>query len=512
MTRALTDLPAELFAALDQALAARPVAPRVEEIGRVTRVGAGVAEVEGFVSLWADELLRFPGGLVGMVMDCDLRRAGVALLGPAEALSTGAEARRTGRMADLPVGDALLGRILDPLGRPLDERPAPATSARWRHERPAPAILDRAPVVEPLHTGVKVVDAAVPIGLGQRELIIGDRQTGKTAIALSAMLTHCARRGARRGVAIYCAVGQRAASTAKVIAALRDAGALGRAVIVVAGGEAAPGLQALAPYAAATIAEWFMRSGDDALVVFDDLTRHARAWRELSLLLRRPPGREAFPGDVFFLHARLLERATRLNESLGGGSMTALPVVETQAQTLSAYIPTNLISITDGQVYLSPQLFERGQLPAVDVGRSVSRVGGKAQPPALRAIAGDLRLSLAQFEELESFSRFGARLDPATRRQLTRGARVRAALRQREDDRPGQAEQVAVLLAATEGLFDDLPERLVPAAERAIRDALRGDAAGVAARIESGDALGAQDRTTLLDAARAAVETQLGDA
>ena len=502
----LRPLADDIFAAFDRALDARAPAPRVEEVGRVVSVSAGVAEVEGLTGLWSDELIRFPGGLQGLAMNIAEDRCGVALLGPEEEVRVGADARRSGRASELPVGPGMLGRVVDPLGRPLDGRPPVRAEAFWRHERPAPSILDRAPVAEPLHTGVKAVDAAIPVGLGQRELILGDRQTGKTAIALSAMLSHCARERSERGaVAIYCAVGQRAASTAKVIEALRDAGAMDRAVAVVAGGEDAPGLQALAPFAAATIAEWFMRRGDDALVVFDDLTRHARAWRELSLLLRRPPGREAYPGDVFYLHARLLERATRLNDDLGGGSMTALPVVETQAQTLSAYIPTNLISITDGQIYLSPDLFRKGQLPAVEIGRSVSRVGGKAQPPAFRTVAGDLRLTLSQLDELETFARFGARLDSETRNRLDRGARVRAALRQREDDRPDAAEQVAVLLAATEGLLDGLPLDRVPEAERAIRDALPRRAPELRERILDGKPLEKGDREALLEAAREAL-------
>ncbi|MCL5776229.1 F0F1 ATP synthase subunit alpha [Limibaculum sp. FT325] len=502
----LDTIPDALFSAFGRALEAPSRGPVVEEVGRVVHVGAGVAEVDGLNRLFADELVRFPGGLLGLAMDIDARRAGIALLGPAAELQVGVEARRTGRAADLPVGAAMLGRILDPLGRPLDDRPPPRTATRWRHERPAPPILDRAPVAEPLHTGIKAIDAAVPVGLGQRELIIGDRQTGKTAIALSAMLSHCTRGPhERRAVAVYCAVGQRAASTAAVIAALRREGAMARAVVIAAGGETAPGLQALAPFAAATVAEWFMRRGDDVLVVFDDLTRHARAWRELSLLLRRPPGREAYPGDVFYLHARLLERATRLRQELGGGSMTALPIVETQAQNISAYIPTNLISITDGQVYLSPDLFQKGHLPAIDIGRSVSRVGGKAQPPAFRAVAGDLRLMLAQFDELESFARFGARLDMATRRRLARGMRVRAALRQREDDRPDAAAQIAVLMAATEGLLDDVPEHAIAGADRAIRELIAQKASEARQRILDGEALRDEDRAALLAAAHEAV-------
>ncbi|RBI83648.1 F0F1 ATP synthase subunit alpha [Rhodosalinus halophilus] len=502
----------DLVTALDARLDGHRAELRSEEIGTVTRVSAGVAEVEGFTELFADELILFPGGLMGAASEIEERRAGVILFGPAEQLPVGAEARRTGRVIDVPVGEALLGRIVDGLGAPLDGEGRLRPAERWPVERPAPAILDRAPVELPLQTGVKAVDAAIPIGRGQRELVIGDRQTGKTAIALSAILSHAAGRPgtegplAAPGVCVYCAIGQRAASVARVIETLRREGALERTVVVIAGSEDAPGLQFVAPYAATSIAEWFMARGDDVLVVFDDLTRHARAYRELSLLLRRPPGREAYPGDIFYIHSRLLERATHLRDELGGGSLTALPIIETQAQNISAYIPTNLISITDGQIYLSPDLFEKGQLPAVDLGRSVSRVGAKAQLPAYRAVAGDLRLSFAQFEELEVFSRFGTRLDEETRAKLARGRRVRAALRQRESERPPPPEQIAVLLAATQGMMDDLPLERVAEAERAIAEAIRRERPELCREIERGAAFGDDDRAALAETVRAAIE------
>ncbi|WP_417700720.1 F0F1 ATP synthase subunit alpha [Pseudophaeobacter sp.] len=501
----------DLLATLDSGLDAYDARLRSEQIGTVVRVGAAVADVEGFTELGADELIAFPGGLMGAALDIDEKRVGVILLDPAAALAVGSEARPTGRAIDVPVGQALLGRVVDGLGHPIDEAGPLRATECWPVDRPAPAILDRAPVEVPLQTGVKAVDAAIPIGRGQRELIIGDRQTGKTAIAVSAMLNHQAGRpggqgpAAKPGLCVYCAVGQRASAVARVIDTLRRAGALERTVVVVAGSEDTPGLQFIAPYAATSIAEFFIARGEDVLVVYDDLTRHARAYRELSLLLRRPPGREAYPGDIFYIHSRLLERATHLRPERGGGSLTALPIVETQAQNIAAYIPTNLISITDGQIYLSPVLFEKGMLPAVDLGRSVSRVGAKAQLPAYRSVAGDLFLSFAQFEELEVFSRFGTRLDKATQLKLTRGRRVREALKQREQARPAPPEQIAVLLAATHGLMDALPLDRVADAERAISQAIRETEAPLCRRIENGEPFDDDARTALISTIRQAL-------
>jgi len=362
-------------------------------------------------------------------------------------------------------------------------------------------IMHRAPVEVPLQTGIKAVDAAIPIGRGQRELILGDRQTGKTAIAVDAILNQ-----RDTGViSIYCAIGQRASAVARVIKDLRDSGALERTIVVVAGGDDAPGLQFIAPYAATTMAEHFMARGRDVLVVYDDLTRHARAYRELSLLLRRPPGREAYPGDIFYIHSRLLERATHLRDEHGGGSLTALPVIETQAENISAFIPTNLISITDGQIYLSPDLFEKGHLPAIDIGTSVSRVGGKAQLPAFRAVAGSLRLTYSQFEELESFARFGTQLDAETRAKLTRGRRVRAVLTQNEHDHFTVPEQIAVLLAATEGLLDDLDPDDVAGAEETLRGVAREDLGDLGDEIAAGEPLSKERREALMKALRKAL-------
>ena len=396
---------------------------------------------------------------------------------------------------DVAVGDELLGRVIDPLGRPLDGNGPVATNKRLPIERPAPHIMDRAPVTVPLQTGLKVIDALIPVGRGQRELILGDRQTGKTAIAIDTILNQ----RDNNVLCVYCAIGQRASAVAKAVATLREKGAMDYTVLVVTEGNDPPGLAFIAPYAATSIAEHFMEQGRDVLIVYDDLTHHARAYRELSLLLRRPPGREAFPGDIFYIHARLLERATHLREELGGGSLTALPIIETEAQNISAYIPTNLISITDGQIYLSPSLFELGVLPAVDVGKSVSRVGGKAQRAAYRAVAGDLKLAYAQFEELETFARFGARLDEDTRKIIEHGRRIRACLKQAEFSPVSVPAQIAVLLALTAELFDCVALDQMTDAEHAVQKAAANIPAEVCARFASADKLSDEDRQTIID-------------
>ena len=476
-------------------------APRLssEERGTVSRVLRGVVEVEGFTQAASDEVIAFEGGAMGLALDLVPGLAGIVLLHDPKGLRPGEHARRTRRVAVVPTGEALLGRVINPLGHPLDDLGPVAADRLEPVEQPAPSIMERAPVTHPLQTGIKAVDALVPIGRGQRELILGDRQTGKTAVAVDTILNQ-----AGAGIiSVYCAIGQRGDAVARVIARLRDSGVMENCVVVVAGGEEPPGLQYIAPYAATTIAERFMRSGRNALIVYDDLTRHARAYRELSLLLRRPPGREAYPGDIFYLHARMLERATQLRESAGGGSLTALPIVETQAQNLSAYIPTNLISITDGQIYLSPTLFRRGQLPAVDVGRSVSRVGGKAQLPAFRAVAGPLKLAYAQFEELEAFARFGAKLDEDTRTQLERGRRVREALKQEEAAPIPVARQIALLLAVVEGLFDTMPLEAMAAATAKVVEAV--DATAEAREFAQGAPLKGERREAILRVARAAL-------
>jgi len=402
---------------------------------------------------------------------------------------------------DIAVGDGTVGRVLDPLGRALDEKGPVASSRRLPIERDAPPIMDRAPVTVPLQTGIKVIDALVPIGRGQRELILGDRQTGKTAIALDTMINQL-----RAGVVcVYCAIGQRASAVAGVVADLKKSGAMDQTVVIVTEGNDPPGLKYIAPYAATAIAEHFMDKGQDVLIVYDDLTQHARAYRELSLLLRRPPGREAFPGDIFYLHSRLLERATHLGQHLGGGSLTALPIVETEAQNISAYLPTNLISITDGQLYLSPNLFELGVLPAIDVTKSVSRVGGKAQLPAYRAVTGALKLSYAQFEELETFARFGTRLDDQTRRILEHGERIRGCLKQQQFHSVAVQEQIAVLLALSAGLFDQVPLEQMADAEQAVRASVSQLSAEIFRLLTATDELKQADRDVILANAKAAV-------
>jgi F-type H+/Na+-transporting ATPase subunit alpha len=437
----------------------------VQEVGIISTLFNGIARVTGIPEVGFEELLKFPGNLYGIAFNIDENDVGVVLLGDYWHLHAGDKVLRTRRVMDVPVGEGLIGRVITPLGTPLDDKGPIAFSQRLPIERNAPSIMDRAPVNVPLQTGVKVIDALVPIGRGQRELILGDRQTGKTAIAIDAILNQ----HDQNVLCIYCAIGQRASSVAKVVAELRDKGAMAYTIVVVTEGNDPAGLNYIAPYAATSIGEYFMEKGRDVLIVYDDLTKHARAYREISLLLRRPPGREAFPGDIFYIHSRLLERATHLREDLGGGSLTALPIIETEAQNMAAYIPTNLISITDGQLYLSPTLFELGLLPAIDIGRSVSRVGDKAQLQVYRTATGSLKLEHAQFEELESFARFGTRLDERTKHILEHGRRIRAVLKQPELQPVPVVEQVVLLLSLNRQLFDDIPLADMKLAEVAVR-------------------------------------------
>ncbi len=471
------------------------------EVGTISSVSTGIAKVSGLPGVGSDELVKFPGDVFGIAFNVDEDEIGVVLLGEYWHLHAGDEVERTGRVMDVAVGERLLGRVIDPLGRPLDGFGPIAASRRLPIERPAAPIMDRAPVTVPLQTGLKVIDALIPIGRGQRELILGDRQTGKTAIAIDTILNQ----RDKDVLCVYCAIGQRASAVAKAVAILREKGAMEYSVVVVTEGNEPPGLAYIAPYAATSIAEHFMEAGRDVLIVYDDLTHHARAYRELSLLLRRPPGREAFPGDIFYIHSRLLERATHLREERGGGSLTALPIIETEAQNISAYIPTNLISITDGQIYLSPTLFDLGVLPAVDVGKSVSRVGGKAQRAAYRAVTGDLKLAYAQFEELETFARFGARLDEDTRKNIEHGRRIRACLKQSEFAPVGVPAQIAILLALSAGLFDAVPLDRMTNAEQAVRKAAAEIPAQVSERLDSADTLSDEDRETIIDIARQAL-------
>ncbi len=474
---------------------------KLREVGTIMTVSTGIAKVSGLPGVGFDELLQFPGDVFGIAFNVDENEIGVVLLGDYWHLHAGDEVIRTGRVMDVAVGKGLLGRVIDPLGRPLDGSDGIAVSDRLPIERPAASIMDRAPVTVPLQTGFKVIDALIPIGRGQRELILGDRQTGKTAIALDTILNQ----RDQNVLCVYCAIGQRASSVAKTVAILKEKGALEYTVVIVTEGNDPPGLAYIAPYAATSIAEHFMETGRDVLIVYDDLTQHAHAYRELSLLLRRPPGREAFPGDIFYLHSRLLERSTRLSDELGGGSLTALPIIETEAQNMSAYIPTNLISITDGQIYLSPSLFELGVLPAIDVGKSVSRVGGKAQLAAYRAVAGDLKLAYAQFEELETFARFGARLDDNTGKSIEHGRHIRACLNQQEFSPVSMSAQIAILLALAEALFDQIPIDRMSDAQNAISQAAATIPPEIGKRLETANHLSDADRKSIIDIARLAL-------
>src|ERR1700722_5345525 len=483
------------FVGIDQVLKTFVPQLILREVGTVMSVATGIAKVSGLPGVGFEELVKFPGNVLGIAFNLDEDEIGVVLLGDYQDIHAGDEVEGTGRVMDVGVGDALLGRVISPLGQPLDGKGPVDTSERLPIERSAATIMDRAPVTVPLQTGLMVIDALIPIGRGQRELILGDRQTRKTAIAIDTILN---QRG-KNVICVYCAIGQRASAVAKAVANLREHGAMDYTIVVVAEGNDAPGVAYITPYAATSIAEYFMGKGRDVLIVYDNLTQHAEAYRELSLLLRRPPGREAFPGDIFYIHSRLLERATHLSKERGGGSLTALPIIETEAQDISAYIPTNLISITDGQIYLSPSLFELGVLPAVDVGESVSRVGGKAQRAAYRELAGGLKLAYAQFEELETFSRFGARLDEDTRKTIEHGRRIRACLKKPELGPVPVPAQIAVLLALGAKLFDRVPLDQMTDAEQALRDAAAEIPAEVRKRLDSADKLTDDDRKAIIE-------------
>lgn len=464
------------------------------EVGKVLSVSTGIVRVSGLPGVSYEELLKFPGNLYGIAFNIDEDEIGVILLGENTGIHTGDEVERTGRVMDVPVGDGLIGRVVNPLGEPLDGKDSVSFTERLPIERPAAEIMNRLPVTVPMQTGLKVIDALIAIGRGQRELILGDRQTGKTAIAVDTILNQ----KDKNVICIYCAIGQRASSVAKVIGRLAEKGAMEYTIVVVAEGNNSPGLKYIAPYAATSMAEYFMEQGRDVLIVYDDLTNHARAYRELSLLLRRPAGREAFPGDIFYIHSRLLERSTHLTDELKGGSLTALPIIETEAQNMSAYIPTNLISITDGQLYISPKLFDLGVLPAIDVGKSVSRVGGKAQLPAYRSVAGSLKLEYAQFEELETFARFGTRLDENTSKIIEHGKRIRACLIQAESDPMTVPEQIILLLALKNRLFDAIPIEKMRFAEAMIRELAKEIPAEVIERIFSNKKFSSDDEQIIL--------------
>jgi F-type H+-transporting ATPase subunit alpha len=476
---------------------------RATEVGYVVYVGSGIARVEGLPCVKSQELLVFQGGVHGIAFNIDPREIGVIILGEYANIAAGSKVYGTGRVVDIPVGEGLLGRVMSATGEPLDGAGGIPATERHPVEQDSPSIMDRAPVVTPLETGFKVIDALVPIGKGQRELILGDRQTGKTAIALDTIIN---QRG-KNVVCVYCAIGQRGAAVAQLIAALRRHGAMEHSIVLVAGGDESPGLQFIAPYAATSIAEYFMRQGRDVLIIYDDLTRHARAYRELSLLLRRPPGREAYPGDIFYIHSRLLERSTHLRPELGGGSLTAMPILETQAQNMADYIPTNLISITDGQIYLSPDFFQKGNLPAVDIGKSVSRVGGKTQLPAYRMITGDLRLAYSQFEELESFARFSTRLDHETLKTIERGRRIREVLKQPQYKPLTTTEQIIILMATSRGYLDSFEIQEIADVEERLQQVVLNDLPTLEQQILSGKKLSEDDMQLLAESIQRVVKT-----
>ncbi|MGE5576623.1 MAG: F0F1 ATP synthase subunit alpha [Syntrophothermus sp.] len=423
------------------------------DVGTVIQVGDGVARIHGLESAMAAELLEFPGGVYGMALNLEEDNVAAVIMGSTEGIKEGDLVRRTGRIVQVPVGEALLGRVVNPLGQPLDGK-GPINATEFRPiESQAPGIVDRKPVDEPLQTGLKAIDSLIPIGRGQRELIIGDRQTGKTAIAIDTIIN---QKG-QNEVCIYVAIGQKASTVAQIVKALEGSGAMEYSIVVAATASEPAPLQFIAPYAGCAMGEYFMYNGKHAVIFYDDLSKHAVAYRAMSLLLRRPPGREAYPGDVFYLHSRLLERAAKLNDKLGGGSLTALPIIETQAGDVSAYIPTNVISITDGQIFLETDLFFAGVRPAVNVGISVSRVGGEAQIKGMRQVAGGLRMDLAQYRELQAFAQFGSELDKVTQARLARGERTTEILKQPQYAPMPVEEQIMSIYTAVKGHLDDLP-------------------------------------------------------
>ena len=436
----------------------------VDEVGTVISLGDGIARVHGLDKVMSGELLNFPHGLAGIAMNLEEDQVGVVLLGDYTEIKEGDEVKRTGRIMSVPVGDAMIGRVVNSLGQPIDGKGPIATTGFLPLERIAPGVIDRQPVREPMATGLKAIDSMIPIGRGQRELIIGDRQTGKTAVAIDTIINS-------KGndlICIYNAIGQKRSSIAQVVKILEDAGAMEYTIVIAASASEPAPMLYISPYAACAIGEHFRDSKRHALVIYDDLSKHAAAYREISLLLRRPPGREAYPGDVFYLHSRLLERASKLSDKMGAGSLTALPVIETQAGDVSAYIPTNVISITDGQIYLETDLFNSGVRPAVNVGLSVSRVGGAAQIKAMRQVAGTLKLELAQFRELAAFSQFGSDLDKATQAQLNRGQRLVEILKQGQYSPLPFSKQILGIFAGTSGFLDDLPINKVREFEAAL--------------------------------------------
>ncbi|HIK27068.1 MAG: F0F1 ATP synthase subunit alpha [Oscillatoriaceae bacterium SKW80] len=442
---------------------------KVSNVGTVLQVGDGIARIYGLEKVMAGELLEFADGTIGIALNLEEDNVGAVLMGEGREIQEGSSVTATGKIAQVPVGEALIGRVVDPLGRPLDGKGEINTTETRLIESPAPGIVARRSVYEPLQTGITAIDAMIPIGRGQRELIIGDRQTGKTAIAIDTIINQ----KNENVICVYVAIGQKASTVANVVNTLQEKGALDYTIVVAANASDPATLQYLAPYSGASMAEYFMYKGKHTLVVYDDLSKQAQAYRQMSLLLRRPPGREAYPGDVFYLHSRLLERAAKLSSELGEGSMTALPIIETQAGDVSAYIPTNVISITDGQIFLSSNLFNSGFRPAVNPGISVSRVGSAAQTKAMKKVAGKLKLELAQFEELAAFAQFASDLDQATQNQLARGQRLRELLKQPQNSPLSLSEQVAIIYAGINGYLDDIPVEKVVPFTKGLREYLR---------------------------------------
>jgi F-type H+-transporting ATPase subunit alpha len=453
------------------------------EVGTVLSVADGIARIHGLENAMAFEMLELPHDVTGLALNLESDNVGAVLFGPWDKIVEGDTVKRTGRLLEIPVGEQLLGRIITPLGKPLDGKGAINATEFRPAEFKAPGVVQRQPVKEPLQTGIKAVDAMIPIGRGQRELIIGDRQTGKTAIAVDTIINN-----KDTGViSVYVAIGQRMSTVVALAKTLEDANALDSTIIVAAPADEAAPIKFMAPYAGAAMAEYFLYKGGHSLVVYDDLTKHAYAYRQMSLLLRRPPGREAYPGDVFYLHSRLLERSVKLSDELGGGSMTALPIIETQAGDVSAYIPTNVISITDGQIFLEPNLFNSGVRPAINVGISVSRVGGSAQINPMRKVAGRLKIELSQYRDLEAFAQFGSDLDPDTQRTLARGERLVKTLNQGERDPLPVEDQVAVVYAATNGFLDRINADRVPEFNKALIERLHAEASDALQKIAEGD-------------------------
>ena len=454
-----------------------------QEVGTVAEDGDGIARVEGLPSAMANELLEFPGGIRGLALNLDIREIGVVILGDFSKIEEGQQVRRTGEVLSVPVGDAFLGRVVDPLGEPMDGKGAIEGTELRQLELQAPTVVQRQKVNEPLQTGIKPIDSITPIGRGQRELIIGDRQTGKTAIAIDTIINQkenwASGDPARQVKCVYVAVGQKGSTIAEIRQSLEDAGAMEYTTIVAAPASDSAGFKYLAPFTGSAIGQHWMYAGQHVLIIFDDLSKQAEAYRAISLLLRRPPGREAYPGDVFYLHSRLLERCAKLSDELGGGSLTGLPIVETKANDISAYIPTNVISITDGQIFLETDLFNSGVRPAINVGQSVSRVGGDAQVKAMKKVAGGLKLALSQYRDLEAFASFASDLDAASRAQLDRGARLVELLKQPQFSPLPVEQQVVVVWAGTEGLLDDVPVEDVRRFEAEFLDHLRRNRAGI---------------------------------